>query len=90
MGSQRTVRGAREPHLPAILHAWNVGQREWSGDWNGRGEPLAEAIKAAQRNRTWEGSRFEADLLWNLHGLRAKYTELEEARERLGYSAPPR
>lgn len=65
-------------------------QREWSGDWNGRGEALAEAIEAARRNGAWEGARFEADLIWNLHGLRAKYTELEEARERLGYSAPPR
>jgi hypothetical protein len=65
-------------------------QREWAGDWNGRGEPLADAIAAAQKAGSWQGARFWAQLTWNLHGLRATYTQLNEARERLGYSAPPR
>jgi hypothetical protein len=32
----------------------------------------------------------EAVLTWNLHGLKARYDNLADARERLGYSAPPK
>lgn len=76
--------------LAAILPQMDRWQREWSGDWNGRGEPLADAIDAAKRSSSWEGARFDARLVWNLAGLSATYTDLDEARERLGYAAPPR
>lgn len=43
--------------------------------------------RPAARELSWET---EAKLTWNLVGLKATYDDLADARERLGYSAPPR
>lgn len=64
--------------------------REWSGDWNGRGEALIDALESACDTVPGLYLRFEGRLIWNLNGLSASYTDMAETKERLGYSAPPR
>ncbi len=64
--------------------------REWSGDWNGRGEALIDALESARDTVPGLFLRFEGRLTWNLNGLSASYTDMAETKERLGYSAPPR
>lgn len=63
-------------------------RKEWSGDWNGDGPALVDALKAAASTHPKADFTFEADIAWNLRGVRARYDDLEEARERLSYSAP--
>lgn len=67
-------------------------RREWAADWNGRGEPLAEAIEAARDAFDWPSSaKIDVDLVWDrMRGVRASYSRLDEAKERLAVSAPPR
>jgi hypothetical protein len=64
--------------------------RSWSGDWNGNGPPLVDALKAAIQAANMTGYELECRLTWNLRGVDATYDNLDDARERLSYAKPPK
>lgn len=61
----------------------------WSGDWNGRGEPLADALTAVRKALSRDDFRFAGHIVWDHGRVVARYDNLPDIRERLGYSAPP-